>query len=402
MRSLLLLVALLSVSRASAFFVPTVGATTTSLRKSCSASAVCTTMSSPPTLFDMPVSNNGARCRLIIYKKGLSTTEDIQIKSPADLGGLKSPEYFAVNPQGLMPCLVTEEGPIPESDTIARYLLDRFESKSPSFRPSTLAGRTKSEIITRLHDIYIAGNQQCMYKLVPPFGKFPMRHQQMDELRKQILVVDTHVDPKGPYIAGEEVSLADATLFPTLIFAQYMLPKFEPEGSKWDQKAVFGANLSRWFEWVRANDDSFSKVYTEITSALKAWDEGGRWDTILGAGNRDTDPATIFDKIIGKEIPSDIVFEDEHCLVFKDVSPQAPTHLLVIPKKRLGLTRLRHATEDHKGILGHMMATVAAVVKEQKLDSYRLVVNDGEAAGQTVFHLHMHILSGRPLTWPPG
>jgi len=350
----------------------------------------------------MPVSNNGARCRLIIYKKGLSTTEDVQIKSPADVGGLKSPEYLAMNPQGLMPCLVTEEGPIPESDTIARYLLDRFESKSPSFRPSTLASRTKSEIITRLHDIYLAGNQQCMYKLVPPFGKWPSRPQQMDEFRKQLLIVDSHVDEKGPYVAGEEVSLADATLFPTLIFAEYMLPKFEPKGSTWSQEACFGANLSRWFNWVKVNDASFAKVYEEITGALKGWDENGRWDTIQGAGKRDTAPATIFDKIIAKEIPSDIVFEDDHCLVFKDVNPQAPTHLLVIPKKREGLTQLRHATEDHKGMLGHMMATVASVVREHKLEGYRLVVNDGESAGQTVFHLHMHILAGRPLTWPPG
>ena len=178
----------------------------------------------------------------------------------------------------------------------------------------------------------------------------------MDEFRKQLLIVNSHVDDKGPYIAGDEVSLADATIFPTLVFAQYMLPKFEPEGQTWDQEKCFGANLSRWFEWVRANDKrcggtpprplrprprghlaagshaglkprapppcSFGVVYGEVRSALEKWDENGRWDTILGAGKRDKAPATIFDKIIGKEIPSDIVFEDEHCLVFKDGNPQ--------------------------------------------------------------------------------
>ena len=85
-----------------------------SIRGGCASSL---TMSSVPTLFDMPVSNNGARCRIIIYKKGLSLTDDVLIKSPVDLGGLKSPEYLALNPQGLMPLLVTPEGSIPESDT---------------------------------------------------------------------------------------------------------------------------------------------------------------------------------------------------------------------------------------------------------------------------------------------
>ncbi|KAJ1491111.1 hypothetical protein T484DRAFT_1613236 [Baffinella frigidus] len=92
---------------------------------------------SVPTLYDMPVSNNGARCRIIIYKKGL-TEQDITILHPSTLGGLKSPEYLALNPQGKMPLLTTEHGAILESDTIARYLLDRFSDRAPSFAPATL------------------------------------------------------------------------------------------------------------------------------------------------------------------------------------------------------------------------------------------------------------------------
>ena len=82
--------------------------------------------SAVPTLYDMPVSNNGARCRILIYKKNLTMGEDIVITPPSDLGGLLSPEYLALNPQGKMPLLVTSHGNIPESDTIARYILDRF------------------------------------------------------------------------------------------------------------------------------------------------------------------------------------------------------------------------------------------------------------------------------------
>lgn len=124
--------------------------------------------------------------------------------------------------------------------------------------------------------------------------------------------------------------------------------------------------------------------------------------TILGADFQDLAPATIFDKILKKEIPAEVVYEDERVLAFKDVNPQAPTHILVIPKRRQGLTMLRKATEEQKGVLGHMLVCVSKIVKQEGLEGYRLVVNDGESAGQSVFHLHMHILAGRPLAWPPG
>lgn len=97
------------------------------------------------------------------------------------------------------------------------------------------------------------------------------------------------------------------------------------------------------------------------------------------------------------------MYEDELVLAFRDIAPVAPTHVLLIPKHRDGLTRLQHATAEHKPILGHMLAVgVPAIVEKEKLDSYRLVVNDGESACQSVFHLHMHIIGGKALTWPPG
>jgi histidine triad (HIT) family protein len=114
-----------------------------------------------------------------------------------------------------------------------------------------------------------------------------------------------------------------------------------------------------------------------------------------------TPEVTIFDKIVRGEIPSTKVFEDEWVLAFKDINPGAPVHVLLIPKDRDGLDRLCYAEERHKDLLGHMMVSVPKVAKAAGLSDYRLVINDGAKAGQTVFHLHMHILGGGPLKWPP-
>jgi glutathione S-transferase len=109
-------------------------------------------MGGKPVLYDVPVSNNGARCRIIIYKKGIE--DQISIKSPQDIGGLKSAEYLKLNPQGKMPLLVADDIVLPESDTISRYLLDRFSNSAPSFVPTTLAARARSDLLCRLHDMY--------------------------------------------------------------------------------------------------------------------------------------------------------------------------------------------------------------------------------------------------------
>ena len=109
---------------------------------------------------------------------------------------------------------------------------------------------------------------------------------------------------------------------------------------------------------------------------------------------------TIFTKIINRQIPVDIVYEDEHCLAFKDISPQAPLHLLLIPKKPLA--KLSEAKEEDKAILGHLMVVAPKIALQQGYSEFRLVVNNGAAAGQAVFHLHLHILAGRNFNWPPG
>lgn len=110
---------------------------------------------------------------------------------------------------------------------------------------------------------------------------------------------------------------------------------------------------------------------------------------------------SIFEKIIKKEIPAKIVFEDELCLAFHDIAPQAPTHIILIPKTT-EIDRIANATTHHQDLLGHLVLVAADIAKEQKLKDYRLVINNGESAGQSVFHLHLHILGGRDFGWPPG
>ena len=110
---------------------------------------------------------------------------------------------------------------------------------------------------------------------------------------------------------------------------------------------------------------------------------------------------TIFGKVIRREIPADIVYEDELCLAFRDINPQAPTHILLIPKKEIDM--LANAGSEDAALLGHMMLAAGKIARQFGVgDAFRLVVNNGAEAGQSVFHLHLHILGGRKLRWPPG
>jgi len=111
--------------------------------------------------------------------------------------------------------------------------------------------------------------------------------------------------------------------------------------------------------------------------------------------------STIFGKVIRREIPADIVYEDELCLAFRDINPQAPTHVLLIPRKEIDM--LSSAASGDQALLGHMMLAAAKIARQLGVgDAFRLVVNNGAEAGQSVFHLHLHILAGRKLRWPPG
>jgi histidine triad (HIT) family protein len=110
---------------------------------------------------------------------------------------------------------------------------------------------------------------------------------------------------------------------------------------------------------------------------------------------------TIFSKIICKEIPADIVYEDDLALAFRDVQPQAPVHILVIPKQPI--ESIATAADEDAALLGHLLLIVKQVAIQQGLDNgYRVVINTGEDGGQTVFHLHLHLMGKRSMTWPPG
>ena len=110
---------------------------------------------------------------------------------------------------------------------------------------------------------------------------------------------------------------------------------------------------------------------------------------------------TLFQRIIDREIPAKIEYEDELCIVIHDIQPQAPVHVLIIPKRPIA--RLSEASEADKAVLGHLMTTAATVAKKLNLaNGYRLVINNGPDACESVPHLHVHLLAGRQMGWPPG
>lgn len=111
---------------------------------------------------------------------------------------------------------------------------------------------------------------------------------------------------------------------------------------------------------------------------------------------------TLFEKIIAGDIPADIVYTDEHCVAFRDINAQAPVHLLVVPRKPV--VNVAEADDEDAELLGRVLLAARNVAREQGFaeGGYRLVINNGANAGQTVFHLHCHVLAGRPLGWPPG
>ncbi len=113
---------------------------------------------------------------------------------------------------------------------------------------------------------------------------------------------------------------------------------------------------------------------------------------------------TIFERIIAREFPADIVYEDEQSFAFRDINPQAPVHVLIVPKRVI--TRVGEASAEDQSLLGHLLLAAGKVAAQLGVCSsdagFRLVINHGHDAGETVPHLHIHLLAGRPLGWPPG
>jgi histidine triad (HIT) family protein len=110
---------------------------------------------------------------------------------------------------------------------------------------------------------------------------------------------------------------------------------------------------------------------------------------------------TIFKRIIDGEVPAKVVYQDDRCLAFHDIAPQAPTHVIVIPKKEIA--SLDQVADEDAALVGHLIVTIRKLAAELQLDQgYRVVLNCGPHAGQSVDHLHFHLLGGRPMKWPPG
>ena len=112
--------------------------------------------------------------------------------------------------------------------------------------------------------------------------------------------------------------------------------------------------------------------------------------------------SSIFTKIINKEIPAAIVYEDDECIAFRDIDPKAPVHILLVPKREI--PSLAEVTEKDKSLLGHLLMKASAIAKDQGISDsgYRIVINTNKDGGQEVYHIHLHILGGRQMIWPPG
>jgi histidine triad (HIT) family protein len=118
--------------------------------------------------------------------------------------------------------------------------------------------------------------------------------------------------------------------------------------------------------------------------------------------NQSYDDNNVFARLLRKEIPADVVHEDEHCLAFRDIAPKAPVHILVIPKRPIA--QLADAGPGDRQVLGHLLWVAGEVARRQGVDTdgFRVVINNGDGAGQAVPHLHLHVLAGRAFRWPPG
>ena len=151
---------------------------------------------------------------------------------------------------------------------------------------------------------------------------------------------------------------------------------------------------------------SFSKVRIQFRRKMSNLVDEAAAARIASSSDPAINPQapTFFDKLVAKQIPSTILYEDSECMAFRDINPQAPVHFLVIPKNKDGMNRLSNMREDQQGIVGHLMYVAQKVAHSEgcAAGGFRIVINDGALGCQSVYHLHIHVLGGRQLTWPPG
>ncbi|GLC43872.1 hypothetical protein PLESTF_001405100 [Pleodorina starrii] len=241
-------------------------ASTSGINRASSRRSTIRAMAGRMTLYDVPVSNNGARNRYIIRKKGLEG--EIDIVSPQSIGGLKSPEYLALNPQGKMPLLVLEDGtPLPESEVISQYLLDKFADRGEALVAATPEERARAALITRIHDVYIVPIQGAMYRSM---DCVETRAAQIGQIAFQLDVLEGLV--RGPYAAGSQVTAADAALFPTFVFFEFMLPAY----FGWSDVFAGRPKLAAWWAHMK-QDPVAAKIMEEVRGGLQGWAANNRW-----------------------------------------------------------------------------------------------------------------------------
>lgn len=228
--------------------------------------AASATASAKPVLYDVPVSNNGARIRWILYKKGLEDAFDIV--PPSELGGVKSPAFLALNPQGKMPLLTLPDGTsLPESQVIEAYLLDKYRGTGPDLLPPTPEARAVATLVVRIHDLYMAPVQGCMYK---PYPSPAQRAKHLADISFQLDVLERTI--VGPFVAGDTIAFGDGAIIPTFVFYTWILPRH----FGWESVFTGRPKLEAWWRAVSADPEA-ARVIKEIEGGLQAWEDADRW-----------------------------------------------------------------------------------------------------------------------------
>jgi len=237
-----------------------------------------------PTLYDVPVSNNGARCRYVIYSQGL----DVAIASPAALGGLRSPEFLALSPNGKMPVLrlPAPAGDLPaaaaaaglaaiyESEVISQYLVSAAFCPPGTLRAADPLAQARADLATRAHDMYVTTAQGCMYK-----GGLTAEERSagLAQLSFQLDALERVVAAGGgPFVCGAEVTTADAALAPTFEFMVRILPRH----FGWADVFAGRPALRAWWGGLRARDAAMARILDEVAGGLEAWEAAKRWDEL--------------------------------------------------------------------------------------------------------------------------
>mmetsp|Transcript_16102 Transcript_16102/g.16233 ORF Transcript_16102/g.16233 Transcript_16102/m.16233 type:complete len:259 (+) Transcript_16102:133-909(+) len=241
------------------------------------------------TLYDIPMSNHSGRVKFIIKAKGLQ--DEFDIVSPSTIGGSRGPAYLRIHPQGKVPALVTSDGDIiPESDTVSKYLIEKYADRSPSLIPSNMSIKYLGEGITRMHDLYISSIQATMYAPpgIPIGSVGTNRAAGFVELKRQFYIIENQLnyfeeihpeyrDKLQPFLCGEEISYADAVLYPTLVVALFLLPQVYG----YTVTDYVGDRLLTWFEYMSNNVECAIQLKSEMDNALAAWKESGWFAPIL-------------------------------------------------------------------------------------------------------------------------